>query len=282
MSSKNKKNYLKDKFNLDDSNLVSAIDEVPLWSAPFGLKLLETIKLKKRMNVLDIGFGLGFPMIEIAMRLGDSSKVYGIDPWEAAIERAKFKIDICNVSNIEISKGVAEQLPYQDNFFDLIVSNNGVNNVEDINKTFAECYRVTKKDAQFVFTMNLETTMLEFYNVYEEVLKNIAMFEEIEKMKQQIYDKRKPLYEIEALVNKSGFHINRIIHDNFYLRYADGTAMLNHFLIKMGFLEGWIKILPEEKVELIFEQIEAKLNDFAGEIGEIKLSVPFVTFECRK
>jgi len=54
--------------------------------------------------VLDIGFGLGFPMIEIALRLGDSSRVYGIDPWEAAIERTKSKIKICNVNNIEITK----------------------------------------------------------------------------------------------------------------------------------------------------------------------------------
>jgi len=282
MSSKYKKNYLKEKFSLDESNIVSVIDEVPLWPAPFGLKFLETIRLKKKMNVLDIGFGLGFPIIEIAMRLGDSSKVYGIDPWEAAIERAKFKIEICNVRNVEINKGVAEELPYEDNFFDLIVSNNGINNVEDINKTFSECYRVTKKDAQFLFTMNLEATMLEFYNVYEEVLKNIAMFEEIEKMKQQIYGKRKPLHEIEAMVIKSGFQINQIIHDNFYLRYADGTAMLNHFLIKMEFLEGWIKILPEGKVETIFDQIETMLNEIANKYDELKLSVPFVTIDCKR
>jgi len=276
------KGYLGSKFNLDKPEIVSVIDEVPLWSAPFGLKLLEIIMLKKKMNVLDIGFGLGFPMIEIAMRLGASSKVYGIDPWEAAIERAKFKIKICNVRNVEITKGVAEELPYEDNFFDLIVSNNGINNVEDMNKTFVECFRVTKKDSQFVFTMNLDSTMLEFYNVYEEVLRNLAMFEEIEKMKQQVYDKRKPLQEVEAMVNKSGFKINQIVHDNFYLRYANGTAMLNHFLIKMGFLEGWIKILPEDKLEIVFDQIETRLNEIAEKYGEIKMSVPFVTIDCKK
>jgi len=282
MSSKQKKDYIEGKFNLDEPDVVSVIDEVPLWSAPFGLKLLETIKLKKNMNVLDIGFRLGFPMIEIAMRLEDSSRVYGIDPWEAAIERAKSKIRICNVNNVEITNGVAEELPFKDNFFDLIVSNNGINNVQDINKTLSECFKVSKSDVQFVFTMNLETTMIEFYNVYEEVLKKYGLQAEIENMKQQIYEKRKPLHEIEAVITKSGFKISQIIHDKFYLRYADGNAMLNHFLIKMGFLESWIKILPEDKGDLIFDEIETNLNGIATKFGEIRLSVPFVTFECRK
>jgi ubiquinone/menaquinone biosynthesis C-methylase UbiE len=207
---------------------------------------------------------------------------FGIDPWTAAIERTKFKLKTCNIRNVEITCGVAEELPYEDNFFDLIVSNNGINNVEDINKTFSECYRVTKKDAQFVFTMNLETTMIEFYNVYEEVLIKNDMMAQIEIMKGHILSKRKSLQEIEEMIIKSGYEINRIIHDKFYLRYADGTAMLNHFLIKIGFLEEWLKIIPHNKVEIIFDEIEKKLNKVADEIGEIKLSVPFVTIDCRK
>jgi len=130
--------------------------------------------------------------------------------------------------------------------------------------------------------MNLETTMIEFYNVYEEVLKKYGMSQEIEIMKHQIYSKRKPLHEVESIVTKSGFKINQIIHDNFYLRYVDGTVMLNHFLIKMGFLEGWIKILPEDRIEIIFDQIETKLNGIAAKYGELKLSVPFVTIDCKK
>jgi arsenite methyltransferase len=41
-------------------------DELPLWSAPFGLTLLDTIRMKKGIRVLDIGSGAGFPMLEIA------------------------------------------------------------------------------------------------------------------------------------------------------------------------------------------------------------------------
>ena len=34
-------NYLKTNYDLNDVELVSVIDELPLWSAPFGLRLLD-------------------------------------------------------------------------------------------------------------------------------------------------------------------------------------------------------------------------------------------------
>ena len=56
------------------NNFNAFIDDLPLWSAPFGLKLLETLKFKKNINVLDIGCGEGFPLIEIAARFGNGKK----------------------------------------------------------------------------------------------------------------------------------------------------------------------------------------------------------------
>jgi hypothetical protein len=70
------KNYLSHTVDPDDPEFVSIIDELPLWSAPFGLKLLDIINLKHSMKVLDIGCGLGFPLIEIAQRLGETSEIW--------------------------------------------------------------------------------------------------------------------------------------------------------------------------------------------------------------
>ena len=94
--------FNKSNFDLNDKDTVSIIDELPLWSAPFGLKLLDAIKLRPNITALDIGFGLGFPLLEVAQRLGNSSKVYGIDPWKAAIERTQTKINILGLTNIEL------------------------------------------------------------------------------------------------------------------------------------------------------------------------------------
>jgi ubiquinone/menaquinone biosynthesis C-methylase UbiE len=258
------------------------IDELPLWSAPFGLKLLDTIKLKPNINALDIGCGLGFPLIEVAQRLGASSKVYGIDPWEAAIDRINLKIKTYDIKNVEAIEGVAETLPFENNFFDLIVSNNGINNVEDIKLSLAECFRVSKPNAQLTITMNLEDSMIEFYDVFESTLIKNGLKDEVKKMKEQIYSKRKPLTEIKALLSNSGFEIKSINEDNFVLRFLDGPTMFNHYLIKYWFLDGWKSILKPEDLENIFEQLEQNLNEIAKEKGEISLTIPYVTIDCRR
>ncbi len=85
--------YLNSSFDLDNPELVSAFDEVHLWSAPFGLKLLDTIKMRKNITVLDIGFGTGFPILEVALRLGTPARFMEYDPWKHAIERASFKMN---------------------------------------------------------------------------------------------------------------------------------------------------------------------------------------------
>ena len=276
------KKYLTHSFNTNDTELISVIDELPLWSAPFGLKLLDTIKLLHNIKTLDIGCGSGFPVIELAQRLGDTSKVFGIDPWEKAIERTLFKIKKYGINNVEIIKGVAEKLPFEDSFFDLIVSNNGINNVQNMELALSECARVSKPNAQFVITLNLEETMKEFYQVFEKVLKNNNLNIEIVKMKEQIYSKKKPLSEMKELITSIGFRIINIQHDKFYLRFVDGLTMFNHSLIKYWFLDGWKSILDVVHLEKIFNEVETKLNDIAKEKGEIQLTVPFVTIDCRK
>lgn len=276
------KDYLNHSFNPDDPDLISVIDELPLWSAPFGLSLLDTINLKPGINALDVGCGLGFPLIELSQRLGTSCKVYGIDPWESAIERINLKIKTYDLKNVIAIKGIAEELPFDNNFFDLIVSNNGINNVADMHKSLNECSRVSKPGAQFTITLNLEDTMIEFYNLFEDILIKNKLVEEVKKMKQQIYLKRKPSKDIKKSLNETGFELKRIKNDSFTLRFLDGTTMFNHSLIKYWFLDGWKNILKPGDLQNIFEQVEDKLNSMAKENNEIILTVPFVTVDCRK
>jgi ubiquinone/menaquinone biosynthesis C-methylase UbiE len=273
------KDYLAHTFSTDDFDLVSVIDELPLWSAPFGLKLLDTIELKRNINALDIGCGLGFPLIEIAQRLGASCKVFGIDPWERAIERSNLKLKIYNIRNVTVIKGVAEKLPFEDDFFDLVVSNNGINNVDDIKASLSECYRVSKPNAQFTITLNLPDTMTEFYDIFEETLTRNGLREEVTKMKDQIYSKRRPLSETKSLLDKAGFNIRSIQQDSFQIGFVDGTAMFDHSLIKYWFIDGWKSVLSLDDLENIFAQLEDRLDVIAKEKGAIYLTIPFVTID---
>ncbi|NVO21645.1 MAG: class I SAM-dependent methyltransferase, partial [Bacteroidetes bacterium] len=202
------KKYRPDQYDLTE--FVPYYDEVPLWSAPFGLRLLEQINYRKSIKALDIGFGNGFPLTELAMRLGETSAVYGIDPWKAATDRAKQKLRYYGIENVFFLEGVAEGIPLPDQSLDLVVSNNGLNNVEDLQKALSECSRVLRKGGQLVITLNTDKSMMEFYSTLEEVLLERKMKREVEKMHQHIYEKRRPEAEWVEMLQEAGLTVNSL------------------------------------------------------------------------
>jgi arsenite methyltransferase len=274
--------YLQVQYNLNDPAFTSIIDDLPFWSAPFGIKLLDIVRYKKNIRALDIGFGMGFPLMELAMRLGSSSKVYGIDPSEAAIERTQLKLKCAEVQNVELVNGIAEAMPFENNYFDLVVSNNGLNNVQDLTKVLEECNRVSKMAARLVFTFNTDRTFIEFYEVFREVLKEHGLRECEEKIDAHIYLKRKPLSEFKDVLGVTGFMVREIYNDEFTYRFSDGTSMLNHFFIKLSFLNAWKEIVPINLQNEIFTQIEDKLNYRAERNQGFTMSIPFITMDCEK
>ena len=273
---------IKSTLDLKDENMVSVIDDLPLWSAPFGLKLLDTIEMKPNLNVLDIGTGLGFPIIELSQRLGNSCNVFGIDPWNKAIERVKLKMKIWEITNLQIIEGKAEQLPFENDYFDLIISNNGTNNVDDEEKVFSEISRTAKSGAQLVITVNLPETMIEFYEVYKKVLILNNNIDEVEKLKTHIHSKRKPLSRTREIIENAGFEINEIFEDSFSFRYLDGTTMFNHFMIRLAFMESWRNITNQNDEKVIFDEIENELNKIAEAKGELSLTIPWVCINSSK
>lgn len=274
------KKYLDSKF--DYNEIMDVMDELPLWAAPFGLKLLEFIRYKKNITALDIGFGAGFPLTELAMRLGDSSLVYGIDPWKKAVERTMRKLEAYEINNVKLIEGVAENIPLENNSIDLIASNNGINNVNDIGKVIAECSRVVKSGGQFVMTMNTSKSMFEFYDALKFILQQLSLDKAIEAINKHIAHKRPAVNSMKLILQENGFRIIDLEYEQYNLRFADGTAMLSHNFIRLAFMDSWVEIIPQDKVEEIFGLTEKELNKQAGLTGGLKLSIPFVLINAVK
>lgn len=268
--------------DLNDETTASCCDDTPLWSAPFGRRLLELVDYRKGITALDIGSGTGFPMLELAMRLGPSCTVYGVDPWSAAANRARLKAAHCGITNISLVEGAAENLPLGDASVDLIVSNNGLNNVPDLPAVLRECARVARPGCQFVMTMNLDGTMVEFYDVYRESLRAHGMAEYLPAIDAHIRAKRPPIALIERLFGENRFARKRSIAEGFDYRFADGTAMLNHFFIRLAFLDGWKSCIPAGERQRIFADIESRINAKSADGKGFALTVPFVAMEFVK
>jgi ubiquinone/menaquinone biosynthesis C-methylase UbiE len=276
------KKYLKNLFDAENPAFVTAVDELALWSAPFGMTLLETVKLKSGIKALDIGCGTGFPLLELAGRLNEKSNITGIDPWSNAIERVKEKISLYEITNAEALVASAENLPFENNFFDLIVSNNGINNVQDLDKTLSECYRTLKPGGQFVFTFNLPESLKEFYDVFESVLFDLGLLSEIQNMHEHIFDKRKPIDFMEKAVTNSGLKTKEIIKKQFQYKFTNGNTFFCYPMIRFHFLPSWKEILPPQRVEEIFQLTENKLDEIVSKEKELVMTIPYVCFDVRK
>jgi SAM-dependent methyltransferase len=170
---------------------------------------------------------------------------------------------------------VAESIPLADCSVDLITSNNGINNVKDIDKVLSECARILKPGGQFLQTMNLAQSMFEFYGQMECVFNKMGLHKEIAQMYEHIAHKRPAVEKMKTGLQKHGFILKDIEYDQFNYRFADGTAMLNHYFIRLAFMDSWKALLPVDKAGEIFNQTEQGLNAYARNYGGLKLSIPF-------
>lgn len=268
--------------DLDDPQFVSALDELPFWSAAFGQVLLDSVLYRPGARVLDIGSGTGFPALQLAQRFGKRSRIVALDPWRAAGVRLRHKVQCCGIENLTLIKARAERIPFADSTFDLITSNNGLNNVEDWRRAWRECARVARPGAQLVVTENTPETMLEFYACFREALRELHLEQSLTFVDEHIYSKRKPLDETQRVIAESGFELMGQKHGQFTFRYADAAAFLDHSLIRWFFRPSWIQLVPETARAQVFQRVEERLNTAARAQGSVTMTIPFVCFDCRK
>jgi ubiquinone/menaquinone biosynthesis C-methylase UbiE len=229
--------------------------------------------------VLDVGCGCGFPLVELAQRIGPSGRAVGVDSWKAAVERARLKVRVHDLHNVLVFEAAAERLPFDPNTFDLVVSNNGINNVEDADRSLAECRRVARSGAQFVLTYNLEGTMREFYDAFEAALAAHGLHDRVEQMRLHIQKKRKPLEEMKMCLVKAGFRIVSVAEKSFVLRFSGAQAFFNHSLIKCWFLPSWKEVAGPGDPAALFAEIEQRIDASAAESGAFAVTIPYVVVD---
>lgn len=271
-----------DERNRNDSVFAAAVDETPLWSAPFGAAILERVRLEKEPVVLDVGSGTGFPLLVLAGRLGPRARLFGLDPWAAGNERARQKLAEYGYRNTSILRGVAESVPLKDNTVGIVVSNNGLNNVQLLTDSLKECFRVCRPGGQLLTTLNLPDTMREFYTVFEQALKSKRVSGAAPRIAAHIQSKRPSIDDFTSALETSGFVVRDVYTDAFKWRFADGTALLRDYAIRVNFLPAWKELVPGKLMKRVFKEVEELLNEVAARQGECALTIPYACFDARK
>ena len=117
----------------------TAVESFAGVANPFSLGALEPGEL-----VLDVGSGAGTDSLVAAQMVAPDGRVTGIDMTPQMLAKARRAAEEMGLENVEFIEAEAEQLPFPDESFDVIVSNGVIDLVPDKDAVFSEFRRVLR------------------------------------------------------------------------------------------------------------------------------------------
>ncbi len=94
--------------------------------------------------VLDLGCGAGIDLLIAAKKVGAAGRVIGVDMTEEMVAKAREIVSESGLDNIEIRKGLIEDLPIESDSVDWVISNCVINLSPEKERVFSEIARVLK------------------------------------------------------------------------------------------------------------------------------------------
>jgi SAM-dependent methyltransferase len=140
-----------------DPELVSALPDVVVSSYcgvgnPFSLGTIN-----KGDIILDIGCGAGVDTILAAMMAGPTGRAVGIDVVPEMLDRATSNLAMTDVKNVTFTKTSGEDLPFEDDEFDVVISNGVINLIPDKAALLKEVMRVLKPGDRLMIADQIAT-----------------------------------------------------------------------------------------------------------------------------
>jgi SAM-dependent methyltransferase len=100
-------------------------------------------------TVLDLGSGAGLDLLIAAEKTGPTGRVIGVDMTDEMIDAARANAARANCDNIELRRGLIEDLPVENGSVDWVISNCVINLSPEKAKVFSEISRVLKPGGHF-------------------------------------------------------------------------------------------------------------------------------------
>jgi SAM-dependent methyltransferase len=117
----------------------SAVESFAGVANPFSLRPLE-----RGERVVDAGSGAGFDCFIAAHQVGPDGRVVGIDMLADMLARSRAAAGQMGLDNVEFREGLIEDMPVEDGWADVVMSNGVINLCADKRRAFQEIWRVLR------------------------------------------------------------------------------------------------------------------------------------------
>lgn len=112
----------------------------------------DLAELEPGEAVLDLGSGSGMDTFVAGMHVTETGTVTGIDMTEEQVEKARNLAVDNGFHNVEFHQGYIENLPFEDESFDAVISNGVINLSAEKNRVFEEVSRVLKPEGRLALS----------------------------------------------------------------------------------------------------------------------------------
>jgi arsenite methyltransferase len=141
--------------------LFLVIAVVGIWTSRYGKlllrdKVLRELRFKGTETILDLGCGRGLLLIEAAKKIPEG-KAIGADLWLGNLEyrnSPQMVLDNAKIEQVsdrvEVITADAENMPFTENSFDMVMTSLMMHHVHDTNKALSEMFRVLKPGGTLV------------------------------------------------------------------------------------------------------------------------------------
>jgi ubiquinone/menaquinone biosynthesis C-methylase UbiE len=155
-------------------------------------KLVSLLRMGDNPNLLDLGCGVGRAVLEAARVANGRGEFYGVDISSKMIEKAE--TSSTNYKNVHFRKVNAEELPFDNDFFDLIICSNAFHHYFSPDNVLRQVYRVLKPNGRIYI---LDPTADDFF---------MRMLDRLVKKLEPAHVKLYSTQEYQALFAKVGLH----------------------------------------------------------------------------
>jgi len=131
---------------LTDSFPDSAIESFAGVANPFSLRPLSAGEL-----VVDLGSGGGFDSFVASIQVGPNGHVVGVDMTREMLIKARRAAAEMGLNHVEFREGLMEDLPVEDGWADVVISNGVINLCADKKRIFSEIQRVLRPGGRIQF-----------------------------------------------------------------------------------------------------------------------------------
>ncbi len=106
---------------------------------PFSLR-----PIRPGEHVVDVGSGAGFDSFVAATQVGPTGRVIGIDMTAEMLTKSRATAGDLAFGHVEFREGLAEAMPVETGWADVVISNGVINLCADKQAVFAEIFRVLR------------------------------------------------------------------------------------------------------------------------------------------